>query len=157
MSQYQVTIVERPAVHLTGMKVKTTMQKAMLDCPALWQGFGSRIAELQPVGNPCFGSYGVSAMLNAEDFEYWAAIETMPSSAVPAGMATLDLPAGLYACCTIASIEKLGEGYTYLYEAWPDSQSEYTYDERAVCFELYPINWQPTDALEIYVPLKKKG
>lgn len=157
MNQYQVTVVERPAAHLTGMKVRSTMEKAMQDCPALWYSFGPRIAELQPAGSSCPGSYGVSVMLNAQDFEYWATIETAPSSAIPTGMETMELPAGRYASCTVAGIEKLGEAYTYLYETWPGSQSEYTCDEQGACFELYPPNWQPADAFEIYMSVKKKG
>ncbi len=157
MSQYQVAIVEYPAKHLTGVKVRTTMQKAHQDCSALWQNFGPRMGELLSAGNGCPESYGVSVMLNAEDFDYWAAFETVSSITVPPDMASLDLPAGQYAKCAVSSLEKLGDGYMYLYETWPKSQSEYTFDEQAPCFELYPANWQLTDAFEIYMPLKKKA
>ena len=157
MSQYQVTVVECPARHLTGMKVRTTMSKAQQDCSGLWYSFGPRIGELLSADSGCPGSYGISVMLSAEDFDYWAAVETAASIAVPAGMATIDLPAGWYAKCTVPGLEKIGEGYTWLYETWPQSQGEYTYDERAACFELYPANWQPTEAFEIYMPLKQKA
>ena len=154
MSQFQVTVVDYSAKHLTGTKVRTTMSKAQQDCTALWQSFGPRMGELLSAGGYS-GSYGVSVMLNAEDFEYWAAVESAPAAAVPAGMANIDLPAGKYAKCAVPSLEKLVDAYMYLYEGWIKSQTEYTYDEKAPCFELYPPNWQMSDAFEVYMPVKK--
>lgn len=153
MSKFEVTIVEYPAKRLTGTKVSTTMQKAMQDCPALWHTFGPRIGELLTADSDCQGAYGISVMLNAEDFDYWAAVET--SAAVPADMAQIDIPAGPYASCTVPSIDKLGDAYMYIYGEWPKSQTAYACNEQALSFELYPTEWQPSDPFKIYMPLKK--
>lgn len=156
MSQYQIAIIECPAKHLSGMKVRTTMHKAKQDCTTLWQNFASRIGELLTDHSNWPPCYGVSVMLNAEDFDYWAVVETPASISVPAGMSNISLQPGQYAKCTVSELEKIDEGYTYLYEVWPNSQSEYTYDEQASCFELYPANWHPAQPFDIYMPLKKK-
>ncbi len=153
MSEYKVTVVEYPAKRLVGMKVRTSMHKAQQDCPALWQTFGPRIGELSPADCGYPGSYGVSVMLNAEDFDYWATVE-MPSAAVPAGMDCIDIPAGQYATCTVPNLEKLGDAYMYLYGEWPKSQTGCTFNGQAPCFELYPPNWQCQDSFEIFMPLK---
>lgn len=155
MSNHNVTVVEYPEMHLIGMKVRTTMQKAQQDCPALWQAFGPRCAEILPAGSDCTGAYGISVMLTPEEFEYWAAIEANASVAVPQGMGRVDIPAGQYAKCAVPNLGKLGEIYMYLYEEWPKSQKTYTYDEKIPCFELYPQNWKPSDALTVFMPVKK--
>lgn len=154
MSEYIVTVVEYPAKRLIGMKVRTSMAKADTDCGALWQAFGPRLEEL-PKGAGGRGSYGVSVMLNAEDFDYWAAVEMAPSAAVPDGLGGLGLPAGLYAKVTVPNLDRLGPAFMYLYEAWPKSQPGYAINYQVPCFELYPPNWQVTDALEAFMPVIK--
>lgn len=157
MNQYQVAIVEFPTKHLTGMKTRSTMQNAQQDCSALWQSFGPRMGELLAARSDWPECYGVSVMLSAEAFDYWAAVETLPSTDVPEGMANISLPAGRYAKCTVPNLEKLGEGYMHLYDTWVKSQIEYTCDEQMPSFELYPSNWDPSQPLEIYMPLKNRN
>lgn len=157
MSQYQVAIVDLKAKHLVGMNVHSNMHKAQHDCPALWQSFGPRMGELLAMGADCSGSYGVSFMLNAEEFVYWAAMETDPAAVVPADMGSIDIPAGQYAKCAVPNLEKLGDAYKHLYGTWPQSQSDYTYREQSPCFEFYSPNWDPAQPLEIYMPLMRKA
>ncbi len=154
MNDFTVTVVEYPATRLIGLKVRTSMQKAETDCMAVWETFGPRMGELLGDGGGR-GSYGVSVMLNAEEFEYWAAVPTAPSAAVPAGMAGFDLPAGLFAKTTAASLEALKEAYMFLYETWAKSQKEYAVDYQGPCFELYPPNFQMTDSFEVFMPVRK--
>ena len=139
---FDITVVEYPKKHLVGVKVRTTMQKGVVDCPALWESFMPRMGEL-----PSGSAYGVCVMLNAEEFDYWAALETDVNAAVPEGMCCIDVPAGEYAKCTV-DMEKLRDAFTYLY-------AEYALDGQAPSFELYPANWQPGGSFEIFAPVKK--
>ena len=151
VEMFDITVVEYPEKHLVGVKVRTTMQmqKGMADCPALWESFMPRMGEL-PSGN----AYGVCVMLNAEDFDYWAALEADVNAAVPEGMACVDVPAGKYAKCTV-DMEKLRDAYTYICTEWEKSQTEYVLDGQAPSFELYQANWQLGDSFEIFAPVKK--
>lgn len=149
---FEVTVVEFPAKTLVGTKVRTTMQKAQSDCPALWQSFGPRICELFP---ECKGVYGVSVMLNETDFDYWAAVETASDATLLPEMETVKLPSGLYARCAVANVEQLGAAYMFLYGPWIQGQTEYALNMEAPCFELYPSDWQENDAFEVYAPVKK--
>ena len=45
MSEYKAAVVDYPAKRLVGMKVLTSMNKASVDCPALWQAFEQRFGE----------------------------------------------------------------------------------------------------------------
>lgn len=155
MSKYEVSVVECPARHLIGMNVQSSMSKAPIDCPAIWQSFGPRMGELCAAEDSA-GSFGVSVMLSAENFVYWAALEAKADTAVPRGMGSLDIPAGLYAKVRVPNLEKLGEGYCFIYNEWPGEQSEYIGDETIPCFEYYPPDWQPEDALEIFMAVKKR-
>lgn len=88
MSDFNVTIVEYPAKRLTGIKVRSNMAKAQEDCPALWQRFCTDCAQGMPAA-----SFGVSVMLDAENFDYWAAVEDKDGR-LPADMEHVDIPAG---------------------------------------------------------------
>lgn len=155
MEKYDVIVAEYPAKNLVGLKVRTSMQRAAEDCPALWVTFGPRMEEI-PAGDGVRGDfYGVSIMLNAEEFDYWAAVEAEAESAVPEGMACMEIPAGQYAKCTVPDLQKLGDALMYLYSEWPKSQREYVPDEEAPGFELYPANWQETSPFEVFAPLKR--
>ena len=153
MSDYIVTVAEYVKKNLIGLKVRTSMQKAHLDCPALWQSFGPRLDKILPDG--CQGSYGLCIMLNPEEFDYWAAVEFDPSSRIPADLEKIELPAGFYAKTTVLNLEKLGPAYTYLYDEWLKSQPGYVTCLEAPCFELYPPDWQVNDAFEIFMPVSK--
>lgn len=155
MDNYNVIVIEYPAKRLVGLKVRTSMQKAAEDCPALWMTFGPRISQILSDEGGCKGSYGVSVMLNAEEFDYWAAVEMETKNAIPEGMSCIDIPAGLYAKCAVTNLETLGDTLMHIYTEWPKSQKEYIPDEQNPCFELYPANWQPTTPFEVFAPVKK--
>jgi AraC family transcriptional regulator len=155
MTKFDVTVAQYPAKRLIGMKVQTTMAKAAADCPVLWDSFGPKMGELCAAGSATAGSFGVCVMLNAEDFDYWAAVEVGKSTTVPQGLGSLDLPAGLYAKAVVPNLEKLGEAFTYLFTEWNKDQADYACDETVPCFEFYPQDWQPSGAFEILVAVKK--
>ncbi len=121
---FEITVVELPAKHLIGMSVRTDMRKAQTDCPAVWQTFGPRIAGIPGRDGAGQGAYGVSFMLNENDFDYRAAVEAAPGTTVPDGMAAFEIPSGRYARCGVASFEQLGEAYMYVYGQWAPGQSD---------------------------------
>ncbi|MCD8349421.1 MAG: GyrI-like domain-containing protein [Planctomycetaceae bacterium] len=157
MSQFAVTIEECPAIRCAGLKVRTTMQKASTDCPALWQkDFGPRMESFP--ADPQFPqqSYGASVMLDSDNFDYWALMPLAPGADVPDGMDIFTLPAGPYATAKIAGLNQLGDAFTYVYGEWIASQENYTLNMQGVSYELYTFDFMTTGELSIYCPLLQK-
>jgi len=151
-----ITIKEFPARHLTGMVVRTNMQTASTDCPAVWQAFGPRLVSL-PNSATIREAYGISVMIGDDGtFDYWAAAETPAEAPVPEDMKTVELPAGLYACTFAPNLEQMEATYREIYLEWSAQQSEYTVDLWAPCVEVYRNGWKPSDPLELWVPVVKK-
>ena len=151
-----VTIKEFPARHLTGMVVRTNMQKASIDCPAVWQAFGPRLGSF-PNSADINEAYGVSFMIGTDGtFDYWAAAETPADAPVPEDMKTVELPAGLYASTFAPNLEQVEAAYRTIYTEWSAQQSEYAVDMQAPCVEVYCNGWKPSDPLELLVPVVKK-
>ena len=147
VSEFNVTIVEYPAKRLTGIKARSNMAKAQEDCPALWQRFYPNYEKVMPTA-----AYGVTVMINAEDFDYWAAVEDKDGR-LPADLEHVDIPAGKYAVCNVPSLAKIGEAYMFVFQNWLASQQAYAYNEQSPCFELYPPHWSPEKPFEIYVAI----
>ena len=99
---------------------------------------------------------GISSMLDAQHFEYCAAMPAGEGLALPEGMSQIELPAGLYAGCVVSSLAQLGEAYTYLYKVWPKTVTEYGVNMQAPSFEYYDERYVESGAFEIYVPILKK-
>lgn len=151
-----VTIKEFPARHLTGMVIRTNMQKAAIDCPALWQTFGPLIGSLPNSAN-IHEVYGISVMIEDDGtFDYWVAAETSVDTPIPNNMKTFELPAGLYACTFAPGLEQIEATYRAIYTEWPTQQSEFTVNMQAPCTEVYRTNWQPSEPFELWVPVIKK-
>ena len=152
----EVTIKEFPTRHLVGLHVRTNMQKASTDCPAVWQAFGPRIVSL-PNSDSITEAYGVSVMIGEDGtFDYWAAAETPVDAAIPEGMKTVELPAGLYACTFAPSLEGMEAVYQEMYTEWSQQQSEYNVNMQSPCIEVYRNGWQPSDPFELRIPVVKK-
>jgi AraC family transcriptional regulator len=149
---FEVKILEYPAKHLAGVKVRTDMQKSLEDCQRAWAMFMPRMNE---VNSQPLESFGISVMINENDFNYWAALELAAGTSLPDGMQTVDISAGTYARCTVPSIEKLGDAYMYLYTGWLKTNPEFALNMESHCFELYPCNWNPSVGFEIYMPIRK--
>lgn len=148
MSDFNVTIVEYPAKRLTGIKVRSNMAKAQEDCLALWQRFCLNYEQVMPAT-----AYGVSVMLDAENFDYWAAVEDKDGR-LPADLEHVDIPAGKYAVCSVPNLASIGEAYMFFFQKWLASQQAYAYNEQAPSFELYPPHWSPENPFEIYMGIK---
>jgi len=120
-----VTLKEFPARHLTGMVIRTNMQQASTDCPAIWQAFGPRLAGF-PNSADISEAYGVSFLVGTDGtFDYWVAAETLADAPVPEDMKTVELPAGLYACIHALNLEQMETTYREIYMEWSHQQSEY--------------------------------
>lgn len=148
MSEFEMTVVDYQAKHLTGIKVRTSMSKAQQDCPAIWEKFCPKIAGIEAMP-----SYGVAIMLNEVDFDYWAAVEA-PEGQLAADLERVDIPAGKYAVCSVPNLASLGAAYMFIFEKWLASQQTYAHNEQAPCFEMYPAHWHPEAPLSIYVGVK---
>ena len=151
--EFKINVVEREAYHTAGLKVRTTMAQAAIDCPKLWMDdFGPRMPEIQ--GFPTF-SFGSSIMVDEEHFDYWATMPLPPGVPVPQGMEVLDLPAGLYAECEVPSLNELAAAYMYMFQSGQDSDYECA-AFNAASYELYPADHMQTGRLSLYLPIRRK-
>ena len=153
----EVIVKELPAKRLVGISVRTNMQSAKVDCPAIWQKFGPQL-ELMASRLGGHESYGVSVMISEDGtFDYWAAVEMAGETELSENVKTFELPGGLYACASVPSLEQLSQAFGYLYMEWPSQQTEYVVNMPAPCVEVYGPNWQPGDPIGIWVPVIKKN
>ena len=149
MSGFEVSVVNLAAKQLVGIKVRTSMAKAKEDCPALWHNFCPRMQKIEEGEG-----YGISFMINEQDFDYWAAAEA-PKGACPSGLEPVELPAGEYARSVVPNLESIGEGYMFMYQSWLTAQGDWKLNEQAPCFELYPAVWTPAMPFELFMPVKR--
>ena len=159
MTMFSVTISERPAVKLYGLTVSTDMAKAPVECHNLWEkDFAPRMQEIcgKQQGEYKGETYGVCVMLDAQRFDYWAAMPACEGCPLPDGMKQFDLPGGLYASCQVPSMNAIGDAYAYLYETWPQTQTEYIPNMQAPCFEYYDARFCESGVFAVYIPLLKK-
>jgi Uncharacterized protein conserved in bacteria len=158
-AQWQVTVVEVAKVRLAGVRVHTTMDKAMQDCPKLWEEtFMPLMPKITGTAQDAFQgtTYGVSVMTGEHTFDYWAAAPLPEDAPAPDGMLTMTLSGGVYACCTVNAMEQLGDAYTMLYLTWPQEQNEYVPDMQAPCFERYGRDYLESGRFEIFMPLIRR-
>lgn len=154
---FAVSVLPFPKVRLFGIRVKTDLDKAPVDCPALWRAFTPRMPELS--GKPAHlyqgPSYGVSIITDKKGaaFTYWAAMEARPQSAPPQGMGEVVLHGGLYACCRIPAAGMLQEAYDYMYDEWPRSAEGFPVLVDQPCFEYYSSRFCQSGTHEVYVPI----
>ena len=148
-----------PQTKLIGARIRTTMAQAGTDCPALWLSFGPRLCgDLSKFAVGAKATYGVSRMIDEETFDYWALIETQIEdlSSLPDNIESFTIEEGLFVRAEVDNLEQLGAAFNALYSQWPQTQTEYTLNMHGICFEYYPIPWQPTDAFAIYAPVIRK-
>lgn len=154
---FTVSVTPYKAATLTGIVVRTDMEKAYMDCSALWERFSPRLEEFFKNGLEAQGSYGLSTTVDIEAgiFDYWAALPLPPGTPTPEGMQTVELPAGDYAFCEVSSLEEIQAAYQHLYMEWLPSQKEYQLNTEAPCFEFYGKNYICDGSFAIYIPVKK--
>ena len=154
--EFTIKVGQIPAVRVLGIKVRTTMHDAPADCAKLWhETFMPRMQEV-PGGNGT--AYGISEVIDIEAgiFDYWAAMATTHNANTPAGMETLDLPAGLYAQCRVESLADIKAAYDFLCYEWLPAQKEYAPDYTARCYEFYPVDYPNSGVFYIFVRVNEK-
>lgn len=158
----EALVVELPAKHLVGLKVRTSMKTASVDCVALWEGFAPwmwRVYGLESYGYACpYFGLSMDADMQSGQFTYWATIEVQSNFADPVhwpdGFEAVTLAAGPYVGTGVASLSKLTEAYTHLYGPWVHSQHDHELDFSGICFELYDECFLKDGSLEVFAPLR---
>lgn len=156
MASFAVNVVKRPEIECAGFKVSTSMEKASIDCPALWAKFGPVMCTVPHNDAYTDQSFGPSVMTSETAFDYWAVMPIAAGAAVPEGMEKFTLPAGEYVECEVASLKELSDAYMYVYMEWPKTQAEYGLDMSGVCYEKYTSDFMKLGKLTLYCPLKRK-
>lgn len=154
--EFEIKVTQAAGLGVAGLKIRTSMATAMVDCPKLWQEtFVPRMGEI-PGGNGT--AYGISEVVDCHVgiFDYWAAAPISKDAQAPAGMEILDLPDGLYAQCRVDGLEHIAAAYNFIYSTWLPGQTEFDLNYTARCYEYYPADSLETGVFYIYVQVDKK-
>jgi AraC family transcriptional regulator len=147
-----VKIVERPALTVVGLRILTKPMSP--EIPALWPEFVPRIEEIADAVEPNV-SYGV--MRHGAALEYMAAVSVSGTGPVPAGMHSLELPAGKYAVFRYP-LSGLAKGFADIFDRLMPA-SGYVQSAGLPFFERYDENFdpgKPDSAVEIYLPVRPR-
>lgn len=157
MPTFEIAVVDRPAIRTAGLKIRTDMSKAFVDCPAIWQNdFGPRMDAFPADPDRPGESYGLSIMIDDTVFDYWAVMPIAEGTEPPEGMDVFIIPGGKYAECAVPSLSNLGDAYTYIYGKWAATQEKYALNMQAPSCEGYTMDFCSTGALVVYCPLLEK-
>lgn len=156
-TDFAVSLEERPALRVMGVKVGTDMDHASLDCPALWKAFEPRMREVA-CSRP--ESYGISVLTgnpekNGCAFDYWAALPAAKDAPLPEGMEEFRLFAGTHAFFEVPSLAEASAAYGWFYTQWLPGQNEYTLNMASPCFELYTEGFLKTGKFFLYFPVAR--
>jgi AraC family transcriptional regulator len=149
-------IIERPAFTVMGLHIQTRPMSP--DIPALWPRFMSRISEIErPTEREV--TYGVmqSDSPDMTRLDYWAAVAVASPHRAPAGMESLTIPGGHYACFRLR-FSALAEGFGEIFEKLLP-QSDYV-QLPGPYYERYNEAFNPDDPasiVEVYLPVRRKG
>ncbi len=128
--------------------------------------FLARKGEIKsPAGDGAF--FGLSRCLPDGGQEYTAAIAVTADCPVPDGMIEMPVADATYAVWTLKGISQISPGWSAVHQ-WLTSNGEWqSYcvpDSNGVCgchdhpcFELYPADHEQTDAVYIYLPVRRKA
>ncbi|MBC5774245.1 GyrI-like domain-containing protein [Pontibacter sp. KCTC 32443] len=147
---------------LVGMQIYTSLAED--DTVAMWQRFMPRRKEIRNSIGQLFysvqvfdGGLDVEEFTPKTEFEKWAAVEVSDFNAIPDGMATFILPAGLYAVFIYKGASSaFYEAAQYIYGFWLP-ESVYELDARPhfdVMGEKYLGPNNPDSEEEIWIPVK---
>lgn len=157
MPKFTVEIVQRPAIHVAGFRVRTAMSDVGVTCAKLWdEKFMPVMSNLPFDPAQEAGTYGVSVGVDHNTIDYYAAFPLKKGTPVPAGMEEVDLAAGTYCVCRVKTMPEIGEAFMYIYSEWPKTQDKYDLDFRLPCYEFYAKDFPQTGVTTIYCPVKAK-
>ena len=145
--------LERPAQTVVGLQIRTKPMSP--EIPALWPKFVARIDEIPDAAEPHV-SYGVMRYAGGV-LEYAAAISVSAAHHVPAGMTTIQVPAGTYAVFSYP-LSALGKGFAEINGRLLPESGYQPVD--GLFFERYDERFDPTNpqsAVGIYIPVRPKG
>jgi AraC family transcriptional regulator len=148
-----LTALERPAVTLVGMAIRTRPQSP--EIPALWPRFVARIDEIRHRA-PTRESFGVMRY-EAGALCYMAGIPVTAHGDLPPGMESLTLPAGIYATFRYALCD-LGKGFGEIYNRLLPA-SDFLQTPGRPLFERYDEAFDPGhpgSMVEIGIPVRRK-
>lgn len=133
--------------------------------PQLWRGFMQHLAEIkQSVSNDLFAVQvyppDFYTSFNPQTpFIKWATKEVTDFSAIPSGMESFVLPAGLYVVFEYkGDMSNAAEFFKHIFSVWLPN-SEYSLDDRPH-FEILGARYQhgsPESEEEIWIPVKVKS
>ncbi len=157
MANLTVTVVERPAIKTAGIKIRTDMAKAGVDCPKVWSDdFGPRMGAFPWDASRSGESYGLCIMIDSDAFDYWAVAPIAAGAAVPDGMDTITIPGGPYAECRLASLAEMGEAFNLINSVWSAGQEKYAVNMQGMSVEVYTCEYMKNGSLTLHVPLIEK-
>ncbi|OAT48843.1 GyrI-like domain-containing protein [Providencia heimbachae] len=154
---FTYSIIELPERTVAGISVETDMQKAIVDCPALWQKFVPLFLSLQKKNKADLEveSFGVSRMLDENRFIYKAVVE-VTDEMITDGLIKSVLPKTLYLQTTVPHLSKLTDAYQDIYGRWANEQKEYGLNYMEAALEVYPVNFCDKEYFTLLVPIIKK-
>lgn len=153
--QFDIDIVDFPAKHLVGLKVRSNISRSTIDCPPLWNEFIPQLKKFP--GRTRNKTYGLFCMVDEWiTFDFRVAVETPPDFKLPRGMEAYQLEAARYARCLVPNSAELLMAYSAIYGTWVQDQDEYDIVKPGFCFELYPPHWNPSVPFELYARVTAK-
>jgi AraC family transcriptional regulator len=147
---------------LVGKKIKMSYANNLTG--QLWGGFSPRRKEIKSVDSNAFSLqiYPTDFFKNFDpsgEFEKWALVEVVDFTAIPEGMETFTLKAGLYVVFDYKGDQtNAAEMFQYIFSQWLP-HSEYELDDRPH-FEILGEKYKrdsPDSEEEIWIPVKKKN
>ena len=129
----------------------------------LWGQFGPRIQEIHhrtgedKISLQVYPPNYYEQFNPATPYTKWAAVEVSQSDAIPQGLATFELPGGLYAVFQYKGSSADTSIFQYIFSEWIP-KSDYVVDDRPH-FEVLGPNYKnndPNSEEEIWIPIRPK-
>jgi len=146
--------IKRPGMKFVGVGVDTSVQKAAIDCHAVWMEFTKRYKEIKHYTGG-MKNYGVCFEKSKKDcaFRYAACAQVKEFEDIPKGMEEHDVPPSEYLMFIHkGKMEKLGETYWKIME----EMKKLDVKQGKHWIEFYDHRWRgdkDESLMEIWVPI----
>ena len=113
---------------------------------------------LKPIASLVRGRFGLckEEVRLGRSFPYWTAVELRPGAPIPAGMAQILLPSGLYLALDQGPGVNLDELYDFVYNSWENSQNEFIVNRSRFCLEQYGATSRSPEKMTLLMPLASR-